>query len=187
MNSPVIKYSIIGLILITAWYFLVFSPLLTEQTLIDRQSSEIYQQLSDLQSTINEVPEYLRTKESLENTKQEINSKLFGKKQILNLFKRLNLEAEDRGLTIIEITPPVSELLALNNIEDNSTEPLFLNLDIKIKGGYVSFGRYLQYLEEASFFRGIRKCQITTEAEDASELVIQIGFKALLGSPRRGV
>ena len=99
------------------------------------------------------------------------------------MLDKLDQEARANNLEILDITPPVSELLELNRIT-RPDEPLFLNITLTIAGNYVGFGKYMNNLEKAPFFRGVNSCHISGLPEEDPQLSLVVGFKTLLGRTR---
>jgi hypothetical protein len=87
---------------------------------------------------------------------------------------------------LIEITPPVSELLELNSLVPTAGEPQFLSLNIVMRGDYVAFGRYVELLERADYFQSVQSCVIIGREANNGQVTFSLGFKALLGMTMEG-
>lgn len=175
-------YSGIAATLVIGWYLLLFVPMSREQAAVQIRADQANAQLVEYQRTMVQLPMYLETYRNLERAKSDLNNGLYARDQILELFSLITHQADVRNLKVVEISPPVEELLLLNSILPGSEQPPFLNLTVKLAGGYVDFGKYVQSVERADFFRGINRCLIVTAVDEAAPTTFTISFQALLGN-----
>lgn len=182
MNSRLLMMAGIGTGVVCLWFFFGFAPMKVESSRIQIRIEQAHAQLIDFQTTMDELPKYLKTSRDLEEFRSRLNSSLYAKTDILALLDHLRKEAKSKGLTITEITPPISELLALNRATLSSDEPQFLNLSLKIKGEFVQFGKYVELLEDAAYFRGVNFCFVSGSTDPTVGVTYTIGFRALLTS-----
>jgi Tfp pilus assembly protein PilO len=181
MNKTTAYWLIGSIVAAVLWYLFAYQPAAQQ---IDRHESRIAEaeaQLADFEQTILDLPQYLDTKNRLERFRQSLNSRLYAKGDILKLFRKLNLEAEQRSLDVIEITPPLLDLLELNAGNPGLPDPEFINITLDLEGGYVDFGRFVRFIEQADFCHGLNVCEIATADESAGRARLRLGFKALLG------
>ncbi|MFQ5452562.1 MAG: type 4a pilus biogenesis protein PilO [Candidatus Zixiibacteriota bacterium] len=172
---------ITGLLLTCVWFFLFFVPYHKEKKQLKDNIAKSEKQLQDYQQTIKNLPSFLKRKKELELIKSNLNSKLYTKNDVLKLFKNLSSEAENNKLKVTEITPPIEELLYLNSIIPDSTQPQFLNIGLQLEGDYINFGKFVEIIEKADYFRGINSCQISKIRQENEKTSFYLGFKALLG------
>ena len=182
MKTRIASYLGAALALVGVWFFLLFAPLHKEQASMAAQTVEAQRQLDDFRRIMNELPGFLEALENLRAQKAVLSSKLYTKGDILKLFEELNQQAQKGKLTIVEISPPIDELLYLNSIVPDSNQPQFLNISLKLEGGYISFGRFIGRVEQSNYFRGISDCKIVGTKTGEGDIQLQLGFKALLGS-----
>ena len=138
-------------------------------------------QLNDFNNTLNQLPVAVQTHKDLQRKLDEENSKLYAKGDLLRLFADLRSKAGSYHLHLVEISPPVSELLALNRSLPDSTAPQFLNMTVGLTGDYLDLGQFVTDLEQSPYFRGVNNCSINGSATTPGTLQIYIGFKAMLG------
>lgn len=184
MSRAYLFYSGITLALIGLWFFGAFVPFQKEY---EQASTEIIQaetQLADFQKTISELPQYIEKHKHLLSKRDDLNSKLYTKKDVLRLFEELRYEAFKKNVDVTEITPPIEELLYLNTIIPDSSQPQFLNIGLKMEGDFIGFGKFIEEIEHAEYFRGINLCKVYGHSDDKTKITMQFGFKALLGSLR---
>lgn len=174
----------IGAGVVCLWFFIGYAPMTVESRQIKIRIEQAHVQLIDFQTTMDELPNYLKTSRDLEEFRSRLSSSLYAKTDILALLDLLKKEAKSKRLTIIEITPPISELLALNRATLTNDQPQFLNLSLKIKGDYVQFGRYVELLEDAPYFRGVNFCFVSGSTDPTVGVTYTLGFRALLTSER---
>ncbi|MBD3257744.1 type 4a pilus biogenesis protein PilO [candidate division GN15 bacterium] len=185
MKTHITIYIVAAAALSAVWFVFVFSGMNEQRSEIDALVAETEAQLHDYESTIQSLPEFLARSKNLEAFKRQLNSSLYDKSEILKLLQQITQDAVDNGLTVVEITPPVIELLELNRVADVSDEPLFLNLTLDIHGDYVGFGKYVAELERKPYFRTISACNLRG-ARGIPYLECSITFKALIGTPLEG-
>ena len=181
MKRQLALYSGIALTLLVAWSLLLYSPLGKELTSAQVRAEQAKQQIAEFRRIMAQLPVYLETHRSLERNRTDLNEALYAKDDILELFDLISNRAQALNLKVIEITPPVEELLLLNNLMPDPDKPPFLNLTVRLRGGYVNFGNYVAFIESAKFFRGVNMCQITTSPDQVGPTDYLLGFQALLG------
>lgn len=184
MRKRLITYGAAGGLIILTWLFFGFTHQRQELNSLRSQTSEARQRLTDFETTLTGLPDFITTQNRQRMMQDNIDSKLYTKRDLLTLFEELRSEASGFGLEIIDITPPVEELLELNRLIPDSTTPQFLNVRLRIEGGYVGFGRFVEVVEKAGFFRGVNFCSITGDRQLPEKLWMTFGFKALVGRYR---
>jgi hypothetical protein len=168
--------------MLVAWYFLLYGPLGRQRAEINGRTEQAKQQMLEFRRIMAELPVYLETHQSLERTRSDINESLYARDEILELFALITEQAQIYDLEVLEISPPVEELLLLNNLMPSPDKPPFLNLTVRLRGGYVSFGKYVSFVETAPFFRGVNLCQVSSSPDDYDTPTSYVlGFRALLG------
>lgn len=184
MRQRLIIYGVSGGLIVIAWLFFGLASQRRELDSLRSQTLEAQQRLTDFEQTLSGLPEYVTTRSWQQTMRDNIDSKLYTKGELLKLFDELRSHAAGFGLEIIDITPPVEELLELNRQMPDSTTPQFLNLRLRIEGGYVGFGRFVEVVEKAGFFRGVNSCSISGNRQQPEKLWMTFGFKALVGRYR---
>jgi Tfp pilus assembly protein PilO len=177
---------IVAAILILLWYNLGYTPVQKELAVLHNQVAASQAQLDDFQTTVAQLPHLIKASAELSEQKQRQASVLFGKNEVLRLVDEISANARVQHLTIVEIEPPVSELLALRSSAATPGEPLFLNITVRIKGDYVGFGQFVELMERLPYYRGANFCSILGTPDQANPPVFSLGFKALLGEGGRG-
>lgn len=182
MNRRLIYYYLGAIALVAAWYFVVRQPEAAEQKKLNDEIAAAESKLADYRTTVADLPTILEQQKQLLSSKSELESSLFAKRDILKLFRELNDHVDRHNLQITEISPPLSELVALNQKMQQPGEPLFLNIKLTIRGGYIEFGQYVAELEQQPYFRGINRCVVQSGQSSNDPTIFRIDFKALLGS-----
>jgi len=181
MKTQIAAYVGVALVLVGLWFFGLYVPLHREHVNLAAQTIETQQQLDDFKRIMNELPGFIEAHESLRSRKAALSSKLYTKDDILKLFDQLKRQAQKQNMLIMEISPSVEELLYLNSIVPDSSQPQFLNISLDLKGGYISFGRFVGQVEQSGYFRGINYCKVIGSKDTRDDIRLQLGFKALLG------
>jgi len=174
-------YAAVVVVAAAVWFALLLQPNLNEQTALKMEGDSIRSRLDQFRATMAELPGYVQTQQELASAKRKLNARLYAKDDILDLLKLLQREAEEAGLVLIDITPPVEELLELGKASRQNL-PDFLNLRLQLSGNYIDFGRYVGLLEGSPFFRGANYCRVVASSEAETPTHYVFAFKALLGS-----
>jgi Tfp pilus assembly protein PilO len=182
MKSLPAKYIILGVAILIVWVFAAFVPSYRTHLRIGEDTAEAQRQLNDFETTLNRLPDFIKGFNALQSTRRNLTAKLYTKDDVMRLFDRLYIEAGENSLTITEITPPIEELLALNKQIGDPTKPMFLNISVRMEGGYGDFARFVRAVEQSDFYRGTNICQIMGAKDEVYQLKQIYGFKALLGN-----
>lgn len=173
-------------VLIIVWLVVVMYPIQRDRTEFLDRSAEAERQLADFQATVQQLPNFIESRRRLDELKSALHSRLYSKEEILQLFDRLRIGAREQGIEVVEISPPVEELLELNRQAPQDGRPQFLNLVLTLSGDFIGVGKFVGGIEDAPYFRGINQCQIST-VEGKPGIRAVVGFRALLsGSGDQG-
>ena len=175
-------YTVSGVALIALWLFFVFMPHQRQDKTAREQIKQTRLQLADFERIRTELPAFLAMSKNLGSAKSGINSQLYAKDDILKLFNQFQQRAREHNIEITEIKPSVEELLQLNSMIPSASQPLFISIDLRFKGGFADFGRFVSSLEKDPYFRGIISCQIISSETGLGGLSQVLAFKALLGN-----
>jgi Tfp pilus assembly protein PilO len=165
------------------WYAFLYLPAERGHRDLEQQLSQVRAQMADFNATVAQLPSYMKAQTDVQAKLEAMNSHLYAKTDVLRLLDRLKADAAAYRLRVVEVTPPVAELLELSRSVATSDEPQFLNVSIRLTGNYQAFGEYCRNLEQAPFFRGVTACHIGTPP-DEGPLEYGLTFRALLGTIR---
>lgn len=182
VQQRVALYAAGVLAMLALWYFVVYTPTSRSLASESNEVANALRQLADYNRTVQELPGFLTANEKLEADRRELNSSLYAKNDIMDLFHQLTADAQNHSLKLVQITPPVSELLELNRLATADNAPLFLNLTLDLEGDYVDFGRFIGDLESKPYFRSIKACVIRGAQPPVRTIDMSLSFKALIGT-----
>lgn len=182
LRQRIAMYAAGVLAMLVLWFFFVYTPASENLSSERNEVEKALRQLTDYSRTIRELPEFLTANEKLEAVRRELNSSLYAKNEIMDLFHQLTADAQNHDLQLVQISPPVSELLELNRQASADNAPLFLNLTLDLQGHYVDFGRFIGDLESKPYFRSIRNCSIRGAQTPERTIAMLLSFKALIGT-----
>jgi hypothetical protein len=168
--------------ILALWYFAVYTPASKSLSSERDEVSNALRQLTDYSRTVRELPEFLTANEQLEAARSEINSSLYAKNEIMGLFHQLTTDAQNHDLQLVQISPPVLELLELNRQASVDNVPLFLNVTLDLEGNYVDFGRFIGDLESKPYFQSVKSCVIRGAQTPERTVDMSLSFKALIGT-----
>jgi Tfp pilus assembly protein PilO len=170
-----------GIGLVVAFYFVALNPYLDQRATVSAALARATAERTDFNQTLSQMPQVVQTRNDLQKTLDELNSHLYAKADLARLFEELKSRAGANHLTTTEISPPVSELLALNSFAIDSSGPQFLNLTMVMTGKYLEFGQFINELEKAPYFRGVTAVSISNPVGSANDLQISLSLRAMLG------
>lgn len=170
------------LALVVLWGYMVYVPYQAKARLAETQGAETQRQLREVEQFTLQLPVFLQDQQELDRQRIDLESKLYAKADVLMLLADLRLQASEFGVRVEEMSPPIEELLVLNETVARNDSPQFLNVEIILSGDYVALGRFVQRLEQSEYTRGINRCVITGARDGTEPLQMQLGFRALLGS-----
>lgn len=177
----------VAVLLTAGWFVFLYLPASGRQAKAHAELKSAEAQLRDYESTLAQVPVFIAARSELRKKLQIVNSSLYAKEDLVDLFNELERKAGGFSLRTVEITPPVEELLQLNRSVPSEGEPQILSLNIVMKGNYIDFGRFVEALENAPYFRTTQSCIITRLQDGSDQVTYSLGFKALLGVTMEGV
>lgn len=163
------------------WYVFLYRPAERSHRQVQQHLTEVRAQMADFNATVGQLPSFMQAQTDVRAKLEAMNSHLYAKADVLRLLERLTEDASSFRLHVVEVIPPVSELLELSRSAAITDEPQFLNVTIRVTGNYQAFGEYCRHLEQAPFFRGVTACHIGAPPDEGP---IQYGltFRALLGT-----
>jgi Tfp pilus assembly protein PilO len=163
-------------------FFFLISPQVEERMTIRASLVAANGNLDDFRKTMLQFPEYFDHEKEIFQTKKLMVSQLYTKENLIKLFDELKTQALQADLNLLEISPSVEELLALNHQLPSDSQVQQLNLIIRLNGNFRNLGKFIKAIEAERFYQGINFCKIagTSEGETAPEMAL--GFKALLGA-----
>jgi len=170
------------LALLGLWYFLAFTPTFARLNSVRGEVDGALRQLADYNRTIQELPEFLKVNDNLQVMRHRLNSSLYAKSEILDLFHQLTTDAQDHNLQLVQISPPVSELLELNRQASVDNSPLFLSVTLDFRGNFLDFGRFVSNLETKPYFRSVKNCVLRDSQTSQYTIDMSLSFKALIGT-----
>lgn len=182
MSRRTIIYGGTILALIVAWGYVVWMPHARKTRAAEALAEDTRRQLAEVQQFTLNLPDFMETQERLEAERTDLNSRLYAAADIMALLDELRDQADLHQLRVIEITPPIEELLRINDALTKSTDPQYLNVDILISGDFVSLGKFVQQIEHKEYTRGINRCIIVGVRDGSEPLQMQLGFRAMLGA-----
>jgi hypothetical protein len=176
-------YYVLGsLALVALWYFVAYAPTSSSIKTVNDEITAAEGQLADYNRIASSLPSVLENDRNLEAERRNLNSSLYAKSDVLALFRQLTQDAESYDLKLVQISPPVSELLELNRQATINNNPLFLNITLDFEGQYVKFGQFVGGLETKPYFRSVKACLIRCQPIEPPRTDLSLSFRALLGA-----
>lgn len=181
MKNRIVIYSTIVIACCALWISLIYAPAKARRAVVELEIHEAREKLADYHQTLSELPAYIKSLDSLTQEKEHLLSNLYSKAEILKLIEKVNEQASSNDLVVVEVSPPVAELLRISRMSRDSELPEILNLTLRLEGQYQNFGKFLDQIERTPFFRGINRVRIDAQYETPDHLGFVLDFKALLG------
>jgi Tfp pilus assembly protein PilO len=184
MTGRMAIYTAVSALVILLCVAFVLLPAQQRNSELKQQISALRQQLEDYETTMSAIPRFVAARQQLAGRRRHLIDRLYGKEEVLALISHLERRAGDHRLTLVEVTPPVPELLKISRAHADRNEPLFLNLVLRLEGDYIDFGRFVRRVESDEYFRGVNRCRISSDDSRDGRLALLLGFRALLGGTR---
>ena len=167
------------------WYSFLISPAHKRQAQLEAEIQAAQVQLEDFQATLNQLPVFLQTRDGLNRKIEEINSRLYSRQEMLDLFDHVESLAKDQGLFVRELAPRIEELLVLAQTKPKPGEPQSLGMSLRLSGDYLAFGQFVESLEKQAYFKAVDRCLISDSPDMSGHLIFDLHFRALLETSTR--
>lgn len=175
-------YLIAGLaVMISGAYLALFVPRKRAMDAMYSETAALRYKLDDYRKTMVTINEYLARKRELESQRDNLTARLYSKKEILALVTRLKESAQERDLLVKEISPSLSELLALNALPPEDGSPRYLDIAMRYSGSYQDAGRFLQSLEQEPMFVDLLDFNVIAREGGTIPAEYTIRFSSLIG------
>jgi len=170
------------LLSLAGWHFFLVRPQLEKKENIDANLTESRKRLTDLRRLMVQFHEYFETRRELAHARESFMSKLYSRDELIRLFDKFETLAERQELLLVEISPSVEELLALNKkfVDDHNPHPL--DITIKFRGDLKSAGEYIKSIETESFYKGANFCKVSNPVDGRHISDVDFGFRVILGT-----
>ncbi len=178
------KYAIlaVGLTAIIAGvYFFVLEPLTSKRQAIVAETTVANAKLADYQNTMTTINDYLKRKRELQSQKDALTARLYNKKEVVALVKHLKISAQQKDLSVREITPSLSELLALNSLPPADGSPRYLDIAMRYTGSYRDATLFLAELEGKPMFVKLLSVNIISREDGRIPAEYRIRFTSMIG------
>jgi len=185
MKKQYVIITVTALSISLIWFLLLFSPLVLRKKEIAASLADTEGKLTDFRNILREFPERFNSEKEILQRRQIYISQLYSKEDLIALFDNIRMKAARYNLSLLEISPSVEELLALNRQSPNNDQPQLLNIMVRLNGYFRNLGEFVRDMEEERFYQGANSCKITGAADGAAPPQMVLGFKAFLGADRK--
>ncbi len=165
-------------------HLLVIAPLKNERTAIKMETAVLSARLLDYQTTMLTINTYLEKRRELENRRLALSAGLYNRAEVLEIVGALTDMADNRNVTVKEISPSVEEMLRLNRETPTDGAPQFLEMAIRIAGEFSGAGKFMSDLEKSPLFVGLRNLQVIEREKGYVPAEYNIHFEAILGTSK---
>lgn len=182
MNTK--KYAMVAAIVcltLVLWYVFLITPEVNRQNEIEVKLAETRNRIDDFKRIMHQFSEYFDAHLEISGARASLISKLYSKADLLKLFECIEQKISNNDLQLIEISPSVEELLALNRkfADDNHLQPL--DIIVRWRGSLQNTGSFIEAIEAENFYQGVNHFKISNPAEGRPYSDIEYGFKVILG------
>jgi Tfp pilus assembly protein PilO len=164
------------------YFFFLISPLIQLKGEYKDSYAQAQTRLTEFRSMLLEFPEHFAMGTEAHEKREIITAQLYSKEDILKLFSNIEKRALDLNLNLLEVTPSIEELLALNEQQaSNNNLPRQLDIIVRLNGEYRDLGEYIHSIESEGFFQGVNFCKVRGSASGTAFPEMSLGFRAVLG------
>lgn len=161
---------------------LVIGPLNNERKEIKSETAVLSVKLLDYQTTMLTINTYLEKRRELESRRLSLSAGLYNRAEVLEIVGALADMADKHHVTVKEISPSVEEMLRLNRETPTDGAPQFLDMAIRISGGFSGAGKFMGDLEKSPLFVGLRNLHVIEREKGYVPAEYSIHFEAILGT-----
>ncbi|UCD94960.1 MAG: hypothetical protein JSU69_02605 [Candidatus Zixiibacteriota bacterium] len=172
----------VALAIALIWLLVLLSPGIEERDGLRTAVAEAENQLIDFRRIMFEFPDFFNSRKQLLQQKKHLLSKLYSKAELLKLFEQLTNTSKAYGLRLVEISPSIEELLALNRSLPNEDCPRPLDITVRLRGDLQNIGKYIEKTSSQDFCQRLTRCVITNSDETQRLSRVTYSFKAILGT-----
>jgi hypothetical protein len=185
MKKQYIIIMVTALSISLIWFLLLFSPLIQRKKEIASSLADTESKLTDFRKILRGFPERFKSEKEILQKREVYISQLYSKEDLIALFDNIRIKAARYNLNLLEISPSVEELLALNRQTPNNDQPQLLNIMVRLNGYFRNLGEFVRDMEEERFYQGANFCKISGAADGTAPPQMALGFKAFLGTYRK--
>lgn len=164
------------------WFLFMMSPQMKKKNEIKASVAEAEKRLDDFKRTMREFPGYFNARQRLLQERISLVSKLYSKEDLVKLFDEMEKKSIKHELTLVELSPSVEKLLALNRNMPEENQPRLLDIVVKARGHLKNIGLYIKEIESGAFYKGLNYCRISNPAEYREFSDVSYSFRAILGT-----
>jgi len=167
---------------VTAWHLLLMLPQTREKNRMTVSLVDSENKIHDLKKIITEIPRNFTAENQMLMRKRNLMSKLYSRDDIINLLDEISRKSSLNNVELVEISPSIEMLLALNKIGADQNNLQTLDITMRLQGTLKNIGQYIRGIENHSFYRGVNSCRISNPIEGKQASDVYYSFKALLGT-----
>ncbi len=182
MKKLLLTYIASTVLIVLFWFLFLISPQVNSRREFRAAYSEAQIKLTDFRKTMLEFPERFSSVKEINHRRLLLESQLFSKEDLLRLFGNLREKAAESNLSLLEITPSIEELLAMNKQPLQDEFPRPLDISVRLNGPFPDIGEYIKLIEGEKYFEGINSCKVISTADGNASPSVDFGFKVVLGS-----
>lgn len=169
-------------LILAVWFLFLIIPQMKKRNEIRVALAESESRIEDFREIMVRIPEYFDARQHLSQRKKHLISMLYSKDDLLRLFDDMTEKLSKHDLVLVEISPSLVELLAMNKQMPDEYEPQLLDINIRLSGPLQSIGQFVREVESQNFYKGMNFFRISNPAEDRRFSDVSYSFKAILGT-----
>ncbi|MCH7877940.1 MAG: hypothetical protein IH914_01320 [candidate division Zixibacteria bacterium] len=163
----------------------VIGPLDRERIKVKSETALLTAKLLDYQTTMLTINTYLERRRELENRRISLLAGLYNRDEVLEIVGALTDMAEKHHVRVKEISPSVEEMLRLNRETPADGAPQFLEMAIRIAGGFSGAGMFIRDLEQSTLFVRLQNLRVIERERGYVPAEYNIRFEAILGTSEK--
>ncbi|UCD17663.1 MAG: hypothetical protein JSV44_01820 [Candidatus Zixiibacteriota bacterium] len=176
----IIFASLIGMTAL--WFLFLLSPVIRQRQEISAKTVETKDRLVEFNRIMADFPRHFKLEKEFLKRRELLSSQLYSKGDLIRLFDEFEGIAQKHHVRLIEISPSIEELLALNRRAAKDTLPQILEISLQINGPFCDAGEFIREIEARSFYKGLRFCRIINDVDGRKTSDIKYTFMAVLGT-----
>jgi hypothetical protein len=184
MKKQVGTYSLSIVVGAILWLLFLVMPQMRMKAENNNAINEADIRLAEMQKMMASFPREFSTSQEIKLEKAIDLSREYSREQLLELFDQMRRHAVAENLAVLEISPSVEELLALNRSLTQNKDLPQLNLTIRLNGSLRNLAGYIKNIESEKFYLGTNFCHIATPSSGQGYPDMSYSFRTILGLTR---
>ncbi|MBF0532938.1 MAG: type 4a pilus biogenesis protein PilO [Candidatus Omnitrophica bacterium] len=162
------RYAILAGILFSFFlvdYFVLMNPQLAALSKINPQIKILEENLNKAAEDMGKIEVYKKEVERMRVDVGRINQSVRARSELPTLLEHISVTANQSGVVIDQMTPDMEKQKSL--LKDGNREYFMLPIQVKLRGNYHDFGRFINRIETGDVYLGMGEFAVVGDGDSA--------------------